>query len=79
MAASAGVDTDQGGCCRPSAAISFSSLTPRSLGGVVERDGDEQIEEIREPARVAAAALLDAPEAVLRGVRVHLQTLGRDP
>ena len=45
---------------------------------VVERDRDEQVEEVGDPARVAPGALLDPAQAVLRGVRMDLQALGRE-
>jgi hypothetical protein len=45
---------------------------------VVERDCQQQVDEVRDPARVAPRALLDAAQPVLRGVRVDLQARGSD-
>ena len=50
----------------------------RGRSRVVERDRHEQVDEIVDPPRVAPGALLDAPQAVLRGVGVDLQALGGD-
>jgi hypothetical protein len=43
---------------------------------VLGTDGNEQIQNIREPANVAAGAILDPCEAIVRGVGVEVEALG---
>jgi hypothetical protein len=53
-----------------------AKLGIRPDGPLVERDREQQIEQIGDLARVAARALLDPPQAILRGVGVDLELLG---
>jgi hypothetical protein len=53
-----------------------AKLGTRPDGPLVELDREQQIEQIGDLARVAAGALLDPPQAILRGVRVDLDLLG---
>src|SRR6266545_6819979 len=82
-------------CTRCSCRPSRSPATARSCSGcaaagtdgcpsgggdaVVQRDRDEQVEQVADPPRVSPGALLDATQAVPGRVGVHLQALGGHP